>query len=323
MDALRRAFNDISRGYSRELLMGRYVHVRHLSYADQIDNDAKRDEYYAEAAAQGLYTSDQKLATLRKDGTWSEAKDKEVEALRRRIEELADGKRKNMNMPSLVKHYSEMIKKEEAAYMAATTDKYRLLGLTCESYADRQLSDYYIYSNLFSDRALTIPFFTEEAFDYLSETEIDTVTKAYNRAMEGCSEPSIKRLCIQPFFQNYFGLTGDNLGQFFGKPICQLTFFQVRVLSLGAHYRNIFSSHDTSKFPANVREDPDLLSDYATAAKKGKEEMERQGAYDQDAIVIGAKKEDADVLGVKTNPGLVSEITKNGGNVIEWMRNKG
>jgi hypothetical protein len=323
MDALRRAFHDISVGYSTEKLMGKVVYVKHLNYSDQTDNDVKREEYFNEAAAQGLFTNDKKLAALIKEGEWSDKKEQEIVAAKNQITSLIEGKQKNMKMPSLVKSYTEMIKKEEAAYIEKAMAKSRLLGLTCESYADRQLNDYYIYTNLFADRALTESFFTQDAFDYLTESEMIMVTETYNRAMDTCSDPNIKKLAIQPFFQNYFNLTGEMLGQFFGKPICFLTFFQVRLLGCGAHYRNIFSNHDVSKFPANVREDPDLLSDYASAAKKGKADMENQGAYDKDAIVVGAKKEDASVLGVNTRPGLASEIAGSGGNVVEWLRKRG
>jgi hypothetical protein len=323
MDALRRAFNDVTLGYSRETLLGRTVYIKHLSYGDQVENDVKRDEYYGEAKDQGLSTVEQKLALLTEGGQWSAEKDRELKACKAQIENLIEGKKKNLKMPTMVKQYIEQIKKEEETYIKLLVAKNTLLGLTCESYADRQLNDWYIYSNLFADRALTLPFFTREEFDYLTEEEMDIVTKTYNAAMEACGEANLKKLTIQPFFQNYFGLTGDNLGQFFGKPIAQLTFFQIRVLSLGAHFRHIFSTHDTSQFPTNVREDPDLLTDYAAAAKKGKDEMEKQGAYDQDAIVMGAKKEDADVLGVKTQPGLAQEIAKGGGNMTEWLRNRG
>lgn len=323
MDALRRAFNDVTVGYSRTTLMGKTAYIKHLSYADQVENDLKRDEYYNEAREQGLSTADQKLATLIEGGQWSPAKEKEIAASKAYIIDLIEGKRKMMNMPSMVESYNGKIKAEEKVYAERVVAKQVLLGLTCESYADRQLNDWYIYTNLFADKALMTPFFTENEFDYLTEPEMDVVGKTYNVAMEGCGEAALKKLTIQPFFQNYFGLVGDNLGQFFGKPIAQLTFFQIRLLSLGAHFRHIFSSHDTSKFPANVREDPDLLTDYANAARKGKEEMEKQGAYDDDAIVIGAKKEDSDVLGVKTNPGLATQIAKNGGNMVEWLRTQG
>ena len=322
MDALRRAFNDISLGYSKTTLFGRAVYIKHLSYGDQIENDAKKDEFYKHAKDQGLFTIEDKLKILREDGSWTEKDEKELIAHERQIKELVEGKKKNMKMPSLVKSYNDMIKKEEEAYQEKQIKKRRLLGLTCESYSERELNDYYIYSNIFSDKQMTVLFFTSTEFDYLNESQIDEVTSAYNKVMEMCSENNIKKLAIQPFFQNYFSLTGDNFSQFFGKPICSMTFFQVRLISLGAHFRSIFSNHDIAKFPKNVMDDPDLLIDYAAAAKRGKEDMEMQGAYDQDAIVVGARKEDADVLGVKTQKGLASEIVASGGNMLEWMKNK-
>jgi hypothetical protein len=140
----------------------------------------------------------------------------------------------------------------------------------------------------------------------------------YNAAMEGCSTQNIKKLAMQGFFQEYFSLTGENISQFFGRPICQMTFMQVKLLSYGRHFGSIYQNNDLSKFPKNVLEDPDLLTDYAMAAAKGKEEMQKQGAYDEGTVVVGAKKEDAKVLGVKSGGSVVADIMKNGGNFMDW-----
>lgn len=321
MDALRRAFNDITKGYTKDNLFGRIIYIKHLNYADQIENDLKRDEFFKEAFDQGLHTNEQKSVLLKEAKLWTDHQEKELINSQKQITSLIEGKSKNMKMPSLVKQYNEMIKKEESEYHAKLMQKRSLLGLTCETYADKQLADYYIYTNLFQDSALSQHFFTLEEFDYLTENEMDTVTETYNRAIDNCSESNIKKLTIQPFFQNYFGLTGDNLGQFFGKPISELTFFQVRLINYGAHFRSIFGTHDVNKFPAAIRSDPDLISDYAEAAKKGKEDMEKQGAYEDESLVVGAKKEDITALGLKSR-NVASEIAKSGGSAIDWVKNR-
>ncbi len=319
MDALKRAFHDIASGYTRGVIVGKPAYVKHLSYSDQMDHDAKRDEFYQEARTQGLATAEERLGQLRKEGKWTEQMEKDVVLSKQMIEGMVQGKKDNMKMPSLVKRYNEQIKEEEKKLTGLLLAKDSMLGLTCESYSERQISDHYIWSNLFASKELNHPLFTQEEFDYLSPEEVSTVAKDYNQVIEICSEQSIKRLAIQGFFQNYFGLVGDNLGQFFGKPICSLTFFQVRLLGYGAHFRAIYQQHEVQKWPKNVQEDPDMLSDYATAAARGKQEMDKQGASDPDTVVVGMKQEDSKALGITSQNNLAAQVAKSGGNLIDHL----
>ena len=136
--------------------------------------------------------------------------------------------------------------------MEKLTEKARLLGLTCESYAERQLNDYYIFMNLFSNKELSEPLFPHEEFDYFDDAKVTQIVADYNAALEPCSDYYIKKLAMEPFFQNYLNITGENLYFFFAKPISSLTFFQVRLLNHGQHFRSIYQNNDISKFPKNV-----------------------------------------------------------------------
>lgn len=323
MDILRKAFRDIAAGHSSGFVLSRPAFVKHLSYADQIDHDLKRDEFYNEAKSQGLFTNEEKLAQLRAEGRWTDQMEKQIKESRQMIDGMHEGKKSKMNMPSLVQGLNKQIKEEEEKLTGFLAQKDTLLGLTCETYAERQISDHYIFSNIFKDKELNESFFTADEFDYLTEEEISTVARDYNRIIEGCAEQQIKRLAMQPFFQNYFGLVGDNLSQFFGKSIAQLTFFQVSVIRYGAQFRHIYQNNEVSKWPKNVLEDPDLLADYAVAAQKGKEQLQQQGGYDPDAIIVGMNKEDSKALGVKSQNNLARQIAAQGGSVLDWAAKQG
>ncbi len=133
----------------------------------------------------------------------------------------------------------------------------------------------------------------------------------------------IKKLAMQPFFQEYLALVGDRLADFFGKPIAQLTFFQVKLLSFGRFYLNIYQNHDTSKFSKDVMDDPDLFADYAMAAAKGKEELQKQGAGSPDTVVLGVNKEDSKAMGVKTQNSFIADMARKGGNVLDILSKSG
>lgn len=318
MDSTRRAFHDIAVGYTRGIIFSRPTYIKHLSYADQIDYDIKKEFFFNEAKKSGIETNDEKLEILKKRGLWTDEMEREVTNSKLMVESLYEGKKSNMKWPSLVKKYTENIKEEEKKYSEKVAKKFGLMGLTCESYAERELNDHYIYTNLYKDEKMTIPLFSLDEFDYLEDQEVSKICSDYNVALEPCSIEGIKKLSIQSFFQEYYGLSSDNPMSFFGKPICTLTFFQVKLLNYGAHYRSIYQNHDVSKFPKEARENPDMLTDYAIAASKGKEELQKQGAYDQDAINVGISKEDSKVLGVKSQNNLAAEIAKSGGSVIDW-----
>lgn len=318
MDHLRKAFRDIAVGYTHGIFLSRPGYVKHLSYADQISFDSTREEFIAQAKREGILTNDERLEQMKKNGEWSDAKEKEIRDCQTMIDGAIEGKRLNMKMPSLVKRYTDQIKEYEKTLNDRLREKAAALGLTCESYADREVNDLFIFSNLFSDKVLETPLFSEADFQHLTDPEMNQLISDYNAAMDGCSTQSIKKLAMQGFFQEYFALTGENVSQFFGVPICRMTFTQVKLLSYGRHFSSIYQNHDVSKFPKNILEDPDLLTDYAVAATKGKEEMQKQGAYDEGTVVVGAKKEDAKVLGVKNSKNVVADIMKNGGNFMDW-----
>jgi len=323
LDILRKAFADITVGATHAVILGNRAWIKHLSYADQINQDSIRDGYFEEAKRQGIATNEERMVQLRQEKLWSDEREKEIETTRRMINGLIEGKKKHSAMPSMVKGLLKQQKDEEKKMTDLLVKKEQLLGLTCESYADHEVSDFYICSNLFLDRDLKVNLWTDEEFEYLSNEAVQQVIQDYNTAIEGCSDLNLKRLAMQPFFQSYFGLTGENMSQFFGKPICHLTFYQVRLLSYGIMFRNVYQTTDVSKFPKNVMDDPDLLLDYSSAAKQSKAELEKQGGYDEGAMVVGMKKEDAQVLGVRNQTSVIKDMVKGGGNVIDWATKRG
>lgn len=319
MDHLRKAFRDIAVGHTYGVFLSRPGYVKHLSYADQISFDSTREEFIQQAKREGILTNDERLAQMKAQGEWSDQKEKEIRDCKMMIDGILEGKKLNMKMPSLVKRYSEQLKEQEKIFNQKLNEKHITMGLTCETYADREVNDQFIFSNLFRDKDLRDQLFDDRDSQYMTDPAMNQLIQDYNAAMDGCSTQSIKKLAMQGFFQEYFSLTGENVSQFFGRPICQMTFAQVKLLSYGRHFSNIYQNNDISKFPKEILEDPDLLTDHVIAVSKGKEEMQRQGAYDEGSVVVGAKKEDAKALGVKSGGNLIADIMKNGGNVMDYM----
>ncbi len=323
MDILKRAFHNISSGYSRGFVFKRDAFIKHMSYADQIDFDRMYDEYFAEAREASTPTADEKLKELYKSGEWSDAKEREIQNIQQVIDGMNEGKKHHLTMPSLVPIYLTNLKAEEKKLDDLFTEKRRKLGLTCESYAERQLNDQQIVGSLFRDKSLEIPLFTDDEFGYFDDRQVGQIISDYNKVLEPCTEQNVKKLAMQIFFQNYFVLAGENIAQFFGKPICHLTFYQINLLTYAQRFQNVYQNPDIANFPKTVMDDPDMLLEYAVAAQKGREKAQEQGAYDEGAIVIGGKKEDNKVLGLRANNDLARQVAESGGNLGDYLMKRG
>lgn len=311
-DLLRRTLRDISAGCTSATVGGEACFIRHLGYADQIGLEDKRTSFFEEAKRAGVPTEEQKSAILKRQDLWSDQKDIELAQARQTVVDLSEAKRKNANMPSLVEAYVKRIEEAEIEYFKKELEKRKVFELTCESFADRSVNDYYIVSNLFRDKKMLVPLFTEDQFDLFNDELVSRIVKDYNDAMEGCSEKNVKRLAMQGFFQKYFQLVGDNITAFFGRSVCDLTNYQVDLLRFGALFRSIYQNHDVGTFPPNALEDPDLLIDHASAISKGKQEMAEKGANDPHTTVVGMKSKDRRALGIDHNTRPMSEMFKLG-----------
>lgn len=309
MDLLRRAYRDIAAGHTRATILGRPAFIRHLSYSDQTDLDLKREEFLAAAREDEIPTNEERLVTLRKEGLWDDEKERALATAKRYIGDLEEGKRKNLDKPSMVTAYVKKIADATKDWETKERERRQLLGMTAETTADIEINDHYILVNLFRDAALTQPLFNEHEFAYFKNAMVNQIVGDYSRAMDGCSDTTIKRLAMQPWFQRHFQLVGDSLTSFFDRRVCDLTFFQVDLLRYGAHFRSIYQNHDVASWKKEVLEDPDLLSDYATAVTKGKADLQAKGANEEGTVVLGLKREDAKALGARTgNP--MAELMK-------------
>lgn len=319
MDLLRRAFRDIVAGQTSATILGRPGYIRHLNEAAQIGLDETRQRFYDEARTEGLKTDAERLAEITASGDWPAAKEQELVRARQNVEALREGlTRTRAKMPSAVKAYMAKIDEAQKAYHQLAVAKRQLLGLTCEVWADQEVNDLYIVSNLFRDAAMTQPLWPESEFGYLRDDVVARVVADYNAAMEVCSEHTIKRLAMQGWFQRKFQLVGDDYPAFYGRPICDLTFYQTDLLRFGAHFRHLYATHDVSKWKKEVLEDPDLLTEYAASVATKKAELEAQGANEPGAIVIGAKQEDAKALGIRGGNPMRQIMSQHGGDVLGW-----
>ena len=88
------------------------------------------------------------------------------------------------------------------------------------------------------DKAL----FNEEEFGELEQEEIHEILSIYSSNTEKFQAHSLKRIPLADFFTNIFYICEDNIFNFYGKPVINLTFYQIEVYSFGCYFKSIIQN---------------------------------------------------------------------------------
>ena len=263
---LRRAFVDICKGYSVTSYQDKPLYIRHLGHFHHLSYDDLQARFEKDAVAKGAKTEAQRLIDLRARGQWSDQKEKDIEVQKDAIIRFEEGK-KTVSQPSVLRSYDQQIADERAKLTKLVTEKHELLGMTAEAYAQRMLNDYYIVTNLFSDRDLTQLVFTTDSFDTFPDSVVEEILDIYNKAIDNCSDYNLRRLAVQDFFTSYYGLAGDDIKAFFGRSICDMTYYQIRLANIARYFKSIMEQSDLGRMDPAVRYDPEAIERMYTAQK--------------------------------------------------------
>lgn len=297
-DVLRLAFSDICKGYSLLTYEGSPFYVKHITHHDQVDVESYYDEMYAMAVKRGIPTEEDRLKWLDKNNVWTKADNDNLSTQRVYVENLEKSK-KNYPIKSQLEQHKKLIETEKINLIKMANRKSSLLGLTCELFASRRESDYYIYLSLYKDVNLSQRAFSRDEFINLTDDEIDNLSDAYTKITNRFCIQNIKKIAISPFFLNYYLLCADNPLNFFNCALCNLTYNQLNLLSYAGYFNRILSS-----LPAvsdDIRNDPDKLEEYYAMSQKAKETLSKSGNKEGGmSSFVGGSKSDYEALGVKS-----------------------
>lgn len=309
---LRKAFSDISRGYSVAFYEGKKLFIKHLSHHEQVDLDVIHKTFQDEGVKEGLPTQDEMMKSLADEGVWTKKDDDELESILKVIERLVAGK-KVIYLKSDLERQNQYIADEQKKYNIKKASKDKLLGLTAEAFAEKKVNEHYIVESFYLDSKFQQKYLADEFFDNLSEARMQSIIHFYNEEMEVVADKVIKKLAIQEFFQAYWNLSTENLHNFFGKPICDLTYFQIKLGSYGRTFKHLLEKADA--YPEEVRNDPEKLLDYVRTGENAKQRMEdaaknTENQNAEDGVVastlFGAKDDEMKAIGVTSDPGTSS-----------------
>lgn len=309
----RKLLKEISEGFSVYFIDEKKVYIKHQTTSDLVDFDDVYDAYFEKAKKRGLPTQKDILDDLDKEGIWTEKDENEIQSQTFYLESLVKNK-KNIALSSAVKQINKQISEAEKKLNELKNKKSQLIINSCETYALNRANDFYIVNSFYHDKSLEDPLFDIQSYEYADVNQITSLVSKYNNFHERFSEQSIQHLVLQDFYRIYYAFC-ETSSDFFGKPIMDLTNFQINLIVYTRIFKNIFEMNED--IPEKIKNDPEALLDYSNSSQ-AREEMKKKFSGDNAAsTIVGATKEDMEDLGLHQNTGvsLAEEAKKKGGSL--------
>jgi len=83
----------------------------------------------------------------------------------------------------------------------------------------------------------------------LKERDIRIYLRLYHRVHGLFNEKNFKRIAVCPFFLNPFCLSNEDIFSFFGKPVIDLTVYQISLFGKGRYYKQLVSDPEVKSPP--------------------------------------------------------------------------
>lgn len=301
---LKLIFSEILQGSSQFLHGDNIRYIKHLNNLDISSIDIFRENRYQYALSNGVSKYEDKLNTIISEKLWSKEKEREIEEMQNFLINLRHSKSK-YTLDRDKQSIDKEIKMYEEKSFDLILERGKLIGKTAEQYAERKVNEYYLFLSIFKDAALTQRLFTQEDFDELDEYMLIDLLMAYNKRMALFNHLMFKKISLSPIFSNLFHLSDNDPYKFYGKPIIQLTFYQIEIFQHGKQFKYIL---DNSKIqpPVEIMNNPDKLVEWFDSSNRVDQVVNNQNVAQssENEIVIGgdsivgAKPKDYDKFGL-------------------------
>jgi hypothetical protein len=293
----RKVFRDIVKGWSEVKYKKKTLFIKHLNATDQVDIDEIRARYLKNAIKRGIPQKEELIADLKKEGVWTDEDDRKIIRHENYIEQLVKGK-SQLVLKSQLDQQNKNISEARKELESMLNKKQEILGVNAEDYADKRSNDYYIIKSFFNDSELKDPLFPDEnAYSELYAEDVTGLVKLYNNTFECFEEENIQHMILQDFYYIYFPFSEDTVG-FFGRPVVELTYNQLKLIVYTKIFKNIFENN--MHIPEKIKKDPKALLDYGSISSEAKQKMQEQFGSDTDASTLfNATEEDFEYAGLQ------------------------
>ena len=306
---LKIVFSEILRGYTLVNLSDfGTVKIKHFNNFDSAELDLKNRFFYDKAVSQGLPTRKERIDHLLDEDIWTEKKNKEILNLKSLIAGLKNSKSK-VFLQVHIDQINNDLKKSQAELSTLSLKKEELIGFCAEAYAARRINEHYMHRALLRENGKKL--FTNEDFEELEEGKLVDLIGAYNKSTKKFNSNNLKRLSVSGFFTNLFYLCENNAYSFFGKPLVQLSFYQIELFGYGRYYKSLIENSD-NKPPDEISSDPEKMVEWFESSKNVKETLDKSKVVGQDGAsqsLVGATTQDLKRLGLD-NPNETINLAK-------------
>lgn len=293
---LRKLYRDINSGFS--YVTNKSVYLKHPNEIDFAKSEDIYEEAYNKAISLKLPTQAEKEKELIQNDLWSKKEEEEISLLKYDIESLEKRKSK-LFIKSQIEKYSKDLQEKENKLNQLEKEKFSLLELTAEKYANKKINEFIIINSFYSDQELKNKVDLEN-FEY--NEEIAEWIIIYNNIINNFNRENIKKIAIHPMFLNNFALCEKDPYKFYGKAIVQLSTFQLEICSYGKYYANILSNPEAESLDDKIKSDPDALSDWYKAFINFKFNKKGQNPSGKGmSFVMGANQNDVNYLNTNEN----------------------
>tara|TARA_E500000305_G_scaffold43213_1_gene33444 strand:- start:504 stop:1499 length:996 start_codon:yes stop_codon:yes gene_type:complete len=302
-------FSEILRGYTlvENKDFGK-IKIKHFNNFDSAELDIKNRYFYEKARDQGLPTREQKIEYLLKEDIWDEKKNKEILNLKTMIAGLKNSKSK-VFLQAHIDNINRQLEENQLKLAHLEIQKEELIGFCAENYAQRRINEHYMQKAILKDNGEFL--LSNEDFEDLQQDQLMGLISTYNKNTRKFESPNLKKISLSGFFTNLFYLCENNAYTFFGKPLVELTFYQVELFGYARYYKSLMESSE-SKVPDEVRQDPEKIVEWFESSKNAKEVMDKSqtaGKEGSATSLVGATKQDLKRLGLD-NPNETISLAK-------------
>lgn len=303
---------EIFDGYTEFEYFGSTVYLKHFSIRDQRYIHRYYEKYKTIAMNKGIPSEEEMLLQLKEDGLWSDKEEDQIASLKSEIDGLSQTKKK-LILPSQKNDLQKQIDEKNAELNKLLKMRRDVVGKTAEEYASVRANEEFIRYIIYKDPQLSQHYFTDDQFANLSDDEIAPLLKQYEICGKRLCEENIQHVVLRDFFNMYISQTED-VSAFYGKPIVQLSAYQLKLALYARIFFNIFQYNED--IPEHIKKDPTAVLNFSEN-KKNKTSPTNFASKETGATaVFGATQEDLEFIdpNAKTLK-LSDELKKQGGSM--------
>ena len=275
------------------------IHIvfKHFNNFDSAELDIKSEFFYQKAVKDGLPTRKDRIDYLLKEKIWTPERNKEIVHLKSFVKGLKNSKSK-VFLKAHIDQINAQINENQLKLSKMELEKEELIGFCAESYASRRINEHYMFNALRNEKNEKL--FTKQEFEELAEDQLIEYIALYNKSTKKFKHEILQKISVSGFFTNLFYLCDNNAHVFFGKPLVELTFYQVELFGSGRYFKSLMEQADAN-VPEEIKDNPEKIIEWFDSTKSAKEVLDKSRNAGQDGsatTLVGATKEDLERLGL-------------------------